>query len=272
MSLWSGKPASGHSRPCAEEVSNLLLHGRPPVPTTTTWPCISIQETVREKATCPQGKVHPLIQLCVFMALFLLCSTPTRANTINAASCSLTDVQNAINSANNGATLVVPSGSCSWSGGTATIPSTKGITLSGTAVTITGGSHITINANATTSTRVTGFTLTGAWPCCGNSAIAAYGSPGQATYRIDHNTIIGDVATNSQTLIQIQNNGPGLIDHNTLTAPNNAEIVHNFGLGSNGNNGWVDDVTPGGPQMVFIEDNTFTNTGTSFLCSAVQSY
>lgn len=213
-----------------------------------------------------------LMKIHVILAFFLFCCVPVHANTINAVSCSLTDAQNAVNSANNGDTVVIPSGVCSWGGGTVTIPTTKGITLSGTAVTITGSSHITINANATTTTRVTGFILTGAWPCCGNSAIAAYGSPGQATYRIDHNTITGDPATNGQTLIQIQNNGPGLIDHNTLSAPNNSEVIHNFGLGSNGNNGWVDDVVPGSSQMVFVEDNTITNTGTSFLCSAVQSY
>src|SRR5271166_329182 len=38
-----------------------------------------------------------------------------RAATINAASCSQTDVQNAINSANSGDTVNIPAGNCTWS-------------------------------------------------------------------------------------------------------------------------------------------------------------
>jgi len=212
-------------------------------------------------------KVHIIISLALFWCL------PARASTITAASCSQTDVQNAVNSAVSGDTVVVPGGTCSWGGGTVTVPSTKGITVNGGGTaTITGSSHISLTSNVSTSTRITGFTFTGAWPCCGNFAIKADGSPSTAPYRIDHNTITGDVATNGQTLMEVDNNGPGLIDHNTLTAPNNAEIIHNVGLGANGNLAWTDNVTPGGPTMVFIEDNTFTNSASGTICSGIQSY
>src|SRR6516165_8379701 len=43
-----------------------------------------------------------------------LFSANVHANTIHAASCSSSDVQTAINSASNGDSVVVPSGSCTW--------------------------------------------------------------------------------------------------------------------------------------------------------------
>ena len=56
-------------------------------------------------------------------------------------------------------------------------------------------------------------------------------------------------------------------------------MIHNFGMGASDASGWTDDVTPGGSNMVFIEDNTFTNNGDHsgnpayfWGCSTVQSY
>ena len=73
---------------------------------------------------------------------FALLLTPlfgfkAEANTINASSCSLSDVQAAINTANNGDTVIIPNGSCTWTAG---ITFSVQITLQGastTGVTIT---------------------------------------------------------------------------------------------------------------------------------------
>jgi hypothetical protein len=51
------------------------------------------------------------------------------ANTLNAASCNLSDVQAAINSAAEGDTVTIPSGTCVW---------TSGVTISGKGITIQG--------------------------------------------------------------------------------------------------------------------------------------
>ena len=59
------------------------------------------------------------------------------ANTVTASSCSVSDVQAAINTANNGDTVIIPNGSCTWSSG---ITFSVQITLQGastTGVTIT---------------------------------------------------------------------------------------------------------------------------------------
>jgi len=69
--------------------------------------------------------------LTVFFALFLgaLAGSCSEAQTINAASCNTSDVQNAINSAQEGGTVNIPAGTCTW---------TSGVTISGKGITLTG--------------------------------------------------------------------------------------------------------------------------------------
>jgi len=126
-----------------------------------------------------------------------------------------------------------------------------------------GENGFTINQGSSTS-RVTGFTF-----ISGNSnAVVTSGSPTSAAFRIDHNNF-----GPGSIFILTNGNAPGLIDHNTFLATQSAEMIHNLGLGPSNAAGWTGDVTPGGPLMLFIEDNTFTFGGTSFFgTSAVQSY
>lgn len=61
-----------------------------------------------------------VISILISAISFLIFQTlkaKASANTITAASCSQTDVQNAINSASDGDTVLVPAGSCVWSNG-----------------------------------------------------------------------------------------------------------------------------------------------------------
>ncbi|MCL4785706.1 MAG: immunoglobulin domain-containing protein [Verrucomicrobia bacterium] len=80
----------------------------------------------------------------------------TEAATINAASASQSDVASAINAASDGDTVIVPSGSGSWSG----LSIAKAITLQGagtnaTVITLTGNNSITKDNGG--ATRVRGF-------------------------------------------------------------------------------------------------------------------
>jgi hypothetical protein len=101
--------------------------------------------------------------LFLFSCLFV----HVRAATINAASCSLTDVQTAITPISSGGTVLVPEGNCTWAN---TLIITKGITLQGAGMgktTIMGKVKL-INyepdatATATHETLIiTGFTFDG---------------------------------------------------------------------------------------------------------------
>jgi len=204
-------------------------------------------------------KVHIIIAFALFWCL------PAQASTIKAASCSQSDVQTAINSASTGDIVIVP-GPCTaaWSS-TVTIPSTKGITVQASgAVTVTQDGF-QLNQNASTTSRITGFTFTNNVNCGTGTPIQTSGSPSSATFRIDHNTFTN--LANISIMICTSGNGPGLIDHNAFTAGCASEIIHNLGGGD-----WSDDVVPGSLNMLFIEDNTFTNAGGGCVVQAEEGY
>ena len=70
------------------------------------------------------------------------------AATVTASSCSLSNVQTAVNNATAGDTVTVPSGNCTWADG---VTISKGITVQGagssTIITGAGYSFFTINGN-----------------------------------------------------------------------------------------------------------------------------
>jgi hypothetical protein len=43
-------------------------------------------------------------------------------------------------------------------------------------------------------------------------------------------------------------------------------------MGPSSEAGWTDNIVPGGSQMVFLEDNTYTNNGATDVCSTIQNY
>jgi len=210
------------------------------------------------------------MRVLIIIGFALFCCLPSRASTITAATCSQTDVQAAINSASNGDTVKTP-GPCTASWSNVTITGSVGITLDGGGnTTITSAAALTIRSTATTSTRVTGFIFTNGGNS-NNGDVTTSGSKTGATFRIDHNTF-----TNANpTVIACWNNAPGLIDHNTFTGGGASEMIHNMAMGATDASGWGDDIMPGGPNMLFVEDNTFTNSVSNggFLgTSAIQSY
>jgi len=189
------------------------------------------------------------------------------AATITANSCSAADVQAAIDAAANGDTIQVPVGTCS---GNVTVPNTKGITLKGSiggTTTLTSPGAVKVNASTAGTTRVTGFTFTGLGDS--NAGDLSFdSSTSTKMWRADHNVF---TSSSNPTFITHSGLGPGLIDHNTFTC-SQGEMIHNLGVGPSDASGWTTDVVPGSAKMTFIEDNVFTNTNTTYLASALQSY
>jgi len=216
------------------------------------------------------------------LVLSVLFSTGLRANTINAASCSAVDVQAAINLANNGDTVLVPGGNCTWS---SKVSVNNAITLNGQGkTTITWGTSgsLTVTANTSTNTFVTGFSFVGSQGSGGDSVCpivfnTAY-SPQSQTFRFYNNNLDDGSPSSPSIMMCINGTGPGLIDHNTFTAHEGAdEVIHNLGQGASDPSGWTTDLTPGGSNMIFIETNTFTYTATGnpayfWGTSAVQAF
>jgi hypothetical protein len=201
-----------------------------------------------------------------------VCPKATQAATTTAASCSQSDVQNAINSSANGDTILVPGGTCSWGTGV-TIANTQGITLNGQGTTtITSTGALDVEATTSSATRVTGFTFTGIGTSNGGDI---YINSNSGPVRIDDNTFTNSGLSVFLSIVTAVSSGAYvgtvLIDHNTFNGGPGSETIHNLAYGATNAAGWTNNVTPGGPNQVYVETNTFNNLGTSAICSAIES-
>jgi len=208
----------------------------------------------------------------ILSALFV---TAARAKTVNAASCSQSDVQAAINSTSSGDTVVVPGGACTWNS-KVTVSSSQQITLNGQGTTtINWGSSggLSVTAGTSANTFITGFTFNGAFTNGGYPiSIATSASPLTMAFRFYSNTLNCGSPSAPSTFIGISGLGPGLIDHNSFSCGHGAdEMIHILGVGPDDDSGWYDAVSAGGPNMIFLEDNTFSDSGGAG-ASALQSY
>jgi hypothetical protein len=195
------------------------------------------------------------MKLLAGFSFLILTAFSSRAHAATGAcACTQAGISAAIAAALNGDTV-----RCSPAGQTVTwttpvtIPNAKGITLDGNGASIAGS--INLQQNANTKSRITGFYFVNI------SAVNISGAKSSAPFRVDHNTFT--VTAGGATLLNCGGNGPGLIDHNAFNAPANAEMIHNTGMGASDASGWTDDIVPGSPDAVYVEDNTFANTGVS---------
>ncbi len=204
-------------------------------------------------------------KLWLILALLLL-SPPAWGQ----AACTRAAIASAVSAATNGQTVTVSAGSTSFTSAV-DIPNTKYITVDGSAgCTITNSPAFTVEPSTAGETRITGFTFTG--PGGNPPSTSVYfqnTSTSTSTWRLDHNTFNN---ASGGTYIAVSGLGPGLMDHNTIQAAPASEPIHLLAAGPGSNAGWTDNITPGGPLMVFIEDNTFTVSSSSNFCSAVEGY
>ena len=177
---------------------------------------------------------------------------PAHAATINAASCSQSDVRSAISSASPGDTVRVPAGNCSWPGGV----TIRGIRLDGagsssTGTVITSG-IVNMRKHPSQYTKLEGFRFTGT-----DQHFDVSGSASDRPFIIANNYFRADA---SPKLGFVGVNG-GLIHNNEFTAINpTGNDVFNIGTGED----WAQAPTFGnqdtnGSRNIYFEDNTFTN-------------
>jgi hypothetical protein len=195
------------------------------------------------------------------------CLSEPPTQTITAASCSAADVQTAINTVTSSGTVLVP-GSCTVSGNIS-IPNTKGLTLNGQGATLTG--NLSVSANATVSTRVTGWIFSKAVSGFTGFVVIS-GSPTTAPFRFDNNRF-PDNGTGTGPLIDIAGAARGVIDHNQFLNLNAAqEYIHVTGYGAGSTAGWQNADAPGSNAQLYIEDNVMTQASGQPNCSWIQSY
>lgn len=192
----------------------------------------------------------------------ILCAIPAGAW----AACDTTTVQGQIDAASSGDTVTVTPANCAATWNTlVTIPSTKGITLDLNGATITCGTPcnsnnspiLRVTTNASTASRVTNFTFTTTNGADGLEVFMEIStSSGHPRFRLDHCTFDGD---SMGFHLQVSGPGYGLIDHCTFLWSGNNEVIQHEGYGSGSHTGWLDDITPGSLDALYVEDSTFTN-------------
>ena len=204
--------------------------------------------------------MYVFVKYLIIIIISTLMFTHANAATITAKSCSQTNVQAAIASANNGDTVIVPAGDCTWD----SIKLTKGINLTGAGIDATvissSGRAITLDVDSGTAPRLTGFTFSG-----GKATLGIVSVSGNVNgWRIDNNRFTGQ-ESRCLTITDTESAAPsvgiaGLIDNNRfedwgvqaiLIRPSN---THAEEL-------WKTETKLGSPDAVYIEDNSFDNTG-----------
>jgi hypothetical protein len=186
--------------------------------------------------------------------LLFLCAS-AQAATVPAASCSRTDVGNAVTAAASGDTVSVPAGTCTWS---STLTINKSLILLGAGVgatKIVSGAVsplIEIALSADVPVRVSGFSFDNVNYPGGDKVSIHIGwnmnsGFGIKQLRIDHNAF----NKGKQCIMTDGSRIYGVIDHNDFL---NCDAA----IGANGDiRTWEDPIAPGTANALFIEDNTF---------------
>jgi len=194
----------------------------------------------------------------ILIIILILCVSIINvySETIEALSCSRTDVQTAINSANDGDTVLIPAGNCTWTEAVVIDPMP--------AITILGsGIDNTIIVDSTGSTwmqcpfwiegvegkpfRISGITFTG-----NLGTFAAITIRGNCkNWRVDHCEFDSPNATGRGLAV----GGNGVIDHCIFR-----DCVQGLSVAGNGDTAWTEPLALGTSKAVYIEDCVFDYT------------
>ena len=212
----------------------------------------------------------------IIFALLLLPSLASAQTTLTATTCNLADVSTAVGLANNGDTVNIPAGDCTWS---AQLTVTKGITLKGAGQGTTtlrdnvlkdGSSNSSLmlfNVSAPFNFSISDFTLVGqaldanGW---NKGHIALFGT--SQAFHVHHITM------NSPQSSFVRADGYlwGLLDHLTINgATSFLQCGHsNWGGANYGDGSWAEVLYLGTNKAIYVEDSTIVANGDPFTTNA----
>lgn len=203
-------------------------------------------------------EINLISAVFIIIPVFILLSGTAWAATHTAASCSMSDVQAAINKAVTGDTVIIPAGECTWGESKTYLTVNKAITLQGagqgqTIITLsdTAGAWTSAVIRISAAATVKSMTINGS-----NVRHAAAFSTGTVNdWRITDIDFNG--GTTSAYFVYVSK-VYGLIDNNDVTsASGSTELI--FARGPT--DSWQTPHSIGGADNVFIEDNTFNGRG-----------
>lgn len=202
--------------------------------------------------------------ILMFLLCNLICASRGEAATINAASCSLSDVQAAINSASDGDTVRVPAGNCTWSSTLSITDKSfilQGAGIDNTKITSSGTAVIRVRGQTDDYFRITGFTLentSGTYIIQIGGTDPNYYIAHNRNWRIDHVKLVDTTGGNYG--VYVSGDAYGVIDNCIFEEtgqsifveqpdPNDPELF--------GDIAWTKPIDWGGPNAVYIEDCIF---------------
>jgi hypothetical protein len=186
---------------------------------------------------------------------------------------SQSDTQAAIDAAKDHDLIQLPAGSFTWSSGVSVKigVAIRGNGISSTTLTNPGTAYslFSVTCDQVVRTRISEIAFKGQY------AIDLTGSYSTKEFRIHDCSF--NCGTTQGILLQFSGNAPGLVDHCTFTGGSASEMIHNLGLGAdNGAAAWLDNVSPGSPSALYIENCTFSKDPLQdayfWGTSAIQSY
>lgn len=209
---------------------------------------------------CNGVGVAGLVAITLLVSLLSGCSGSGQSSstTINAATCSLTEVSTAVSSVKNGGTVVVPAGNCTWS---SQLVIDKGLILRGAGIGQTvitssinnqfGSALILYSPGLDEPFELSGFTLDG-----NDSGILL--------------EVVSNIPTTALTKIKVHDNTFQNARSRSISMSGlefgvfyNNQFLNNYiGIGITGarSSGWQFPQTLGGSTYPYFEDNTFTQT------------
>ena len=207
--------------------------------------------------------------LVVVMAFVLLGSASAHAAEIHAATCERSAVATAVNSANDGDTVVIPAGRCTWT--TNLTIKNKILTIQGVGIdktTIVDGVSkggypnvpqvLSVETKDGGLTRITGITFQGGSIADSyNKGMVAIGGTSKS-WRLDHCRFV----TTMTFALNAGGFTHGVIDHNIFDLADWKFGIYTFhgswnGQGPYGDGSWADATYLGTERAIYIEDNVF---------------
>ncbi|MCP4989250.1 MAG: hypothetical protein GY928_25290 [Colwellia sp.] len=203
-------------------------------------------------------ELNLILAVIVVILNYILLSGSLRAAVYEAASCSMSDVQAAIDNAGRGDTVTIPVGECTWGADKTYLRVDKAITLMGegqgqTIITLSDSGGLWVNGTIRISAAATvkSMTINGS----NVNTVCAFSTSTANNWRI---TDIDYNGGTSGAYFVYVSAVYGLIDNNDITGgTGTAELIFVRGP----TDSWQTPHSIGGADNVFIENNTYNGRG-----------
>jgi hypothetical protein len=208
-----------------------------------------------------------ILSYILSICLIAIClSSSAAANIIQAASCSESDVQYAVNIAQDGDSVLIPSGNCTWTG--SVLINNKSVNVIGPGsqnitIIVEGSSAFILKAeiNGSNASRISGFTFNVTNASAGIEITCEINEGCSQNWRVDHNEFINNSGSTKEMIFGFGNPACypfGLIDNNIIH--DGRIVVFGETYDTGGNSRWAEPLDIGTVKSIYVEDNIFYTT------------